>query len=156
MSPFSLFGWNAISLCPPYFIAINTPDLGGTILDEIPALAFRCNSGAPLSPHCKNRPPRFAIRPAHTGYRGHQCGDKRKQPCGRAGFEDVPQSQIEHFRGVMQKPPRVPCEAKIKCSEHVAPVHWNHINLTGDYSWWQNKRVEKGGSGYSERHPRLT
>jgi TnpA family transposase len=28
---------------------------------------------------------------------------------------------------------------------HVAPVHWNHINLTGDYSWRQNKRVEKGG-----------
>lgn len=27
---------------------------------------------------------------------------------------------------------------------HVAPVHWNHINLTGDYSWRQNKRVEKG------------
>jgi len=28
---------------------------------------------------------------------------------------------------------------------HGAPVHWNHINLTGDYSWRQNKRVEKGG-----------
>ncbi len=28
---------------------------------------------------------------------------------------------------------------------HVAPVHWHHINLTGDYSWRQNKRVEKGG-----------
>jgi len=28
---------------------------------------------------------------------------------------------------------------------HVAPVHWNHINLTGDYTWRQNKRVEKGG-----------
>lgn len=27
---------------------------------------------------------------------------------------------------------------------HIAPVHWNHINLTGDYSWRQNKRVEKG------------
>jgi hypothetical protein len=40
--------------------------------------------------------------------------------------------------------------------KHVAPVHWNHINLTGDYSWWQNKRVEKGDSGYSERHPRLS
>ncbi len=22
---------------------------------------------------------------------------------------------------------------------------WNHINLTGDYTWRQNKRVEKGG-----------
>jgi TnpA family transposase len=29
--------------------------------------------------------------------------------------------------------------------KHLAPVHWNHINLTGDYSWRQNKRVEKGG-----------
>jgi TnpA family transposase len=29
--------------------------------------------------------------------------------------------------------------------EHIAPVHWNHINLTGDYSWRQNKHVEKGG-----------
>ena len=28
---------------------------------------------------------------------------------------------------------------------HVAPVHWNHINLTGDYTWRPNKRVEKGG-----------
>ena len=28
---------------------------------------------------------------------------------------------------------------------HIAPVHWNHINLTGDYSWRQNKRVGKGG-----------
>jgi len=29
--------------------------------------------------------------------------------------------------------------------QHVAPVHWSHINLTGDYIWRQNKRVEKGG-----------
>ena len=29
--------------------------------------------------------------------------------------------------------------------KHVAPIHWNHINLTGDYSWRQNRRVEKGG-----------
>ena len=28
---------------------------------------------------------------------------------------------------------------------HVAPIHWNHINLTGDYTWRPNKRVEKGG-----------
>jgi TnpA family transposase len=28
---------------------------------------------------------------------------------------------------------------------HVAPVHWHHINLTGDYTWRANKRVEKGG-----------
>ena len=29
--------------------------------------------------------------------------------------------------------------------KHVAPIHWHHINLTGDYTWRQNKRVEKGG-----------
>jgi TnpA family transposase len=29
--------------------------------------------------------------------------------------------------------------------KHAAPVHWNHIILTGDYNWRQNKRVEKGG-----------
>ncbi len=28
--------------------------------------------------------------------------------------------------------------------KHVAPVHWNRIGLTGDYSWRQNRRVEKG------------
>jgi Tn3 transposase DDE domain len=28
--------------------------------------------------------------------------------------------------------------------KHVAPVHWNHIGLTGDYSWRPGKRVEKG------------
>ena len=25
------------------------------------------------------------------------------------------------------------------------PVHWNHINLTDDYSWRQNEHVENGG-----------
>lgn len=28
---------------------------------------------------------------------------------------------------------------------HLAPVHWEHINLTGDYSWRPNQRIEKGG-----------
>jgi hypothetical protein len=27
---------------------------------------------------------------------------------------------------------------------HIAFVHWNHIDLVGNYSWRQNKRVEKG------------
>jgi hypothetical protein len=27
---------------------------------------------------------------------------------------------------------------------HVAPLGWNHINLTGDYVWHANKRVAKG------------
>lgn len=29
--------------------------------------------------------------------------------------------------------------------KHVAPIHWSHINLTGDYAWKQHRRVEKGG-----------
>ena len=29
--------------------------------------------------------------------------------------------------------------------KHVAPIHWNHVILTGDYNWRQNRRVEKGG-----------
>ena len=29
--------------------------------------------------------------------------------------------------------------------KYVAPVHWNHSNLTGDYSWKQHGRVLKSG-----------
>lgn len=29
--------------------------------------------------------------------------------------------------------------------KHVAPIHWNHVILTGDYYWRQNRRVKKGG-----------
>jgi hypothetical protein len=28
--------------------------------------------------------------------------------------------------------------------QHLSPVGWEHINLTGDYVWKQNKRVHKG------------
>ena len=28
---------------------------------------------------------------------------------------------------------------------HVSPLGWEHINLTGDYTWHHNKRVAKGG-----------
>jgi len=28
---------------------------------------------------------------------------------------------------------------------HLAPIGWQHINLTGDYTWHANKRVAKGG-----------
>jgi len=27
---------------------------------------------------------------------------------------------------------------------HLSPLGWNHINLTGDYTWQNNKNVEKG------------
>ena len=27
---------------------------------------------------------------------------------------------------------------------HLTPLGWDHINLTGDYSWHTNKRVAKG------------
>jgi Tn3 transposase DDE domain len=29
--------------------------------------------------------------------------------------------------------------------QHVSPLGWDHINLTGDYTWHTNKRVAKGG-----------
>lgn len=29
--------------------------------------------------------------------------------------------------------------------QHVSPLGWEHINLTGDYSWYANKRVAMGG-----------
>lgn len=28
--------------------------------------------------------------------------------------------------------------------KHLSPLGWEHINLTGDYVWRQNKSVEKG------------
>ena len=28
--------------------------------------------------------------------------------------------------------------------QHVSPLGWEHINLTGDYVWRQNRRVERG------------
>jgi hypothetical protein len=28
--------------------------------------------------------------------------------------------------------------------QHLSPLGWEHINLTGDYTWRQNKQVEKG------------
>jgi hypothetical protein len=27
---------------------------------------------------------------------------------------------------------------------HLSPLGWEHINLTGDYTWRQNKQVEQG------------
>jgi hypothetical protein len=29
--------------------------------------------------------------------------------------------------------------------QHISPLGWEHINLTGDYTWHANKRVTKGG-----------
>jgi hypothetical protein len=28
--------------------------------------------------------------------------------------------------------------------QHLSPLGWEHINLTGDYVWRQNKKVAKG------------
>ena len=39
--------------------------------------------------------------------------------------------------------------------QHVSPLGWEHINLTGDYSWLQNKQFEKGkfrNLHYTENH----
>jgi len=49
---------------------------------------------------------------------------------------------LERAIGALRQQGRQVDEGLLK---HVAPVHWNHINLSGDYSWRQNKRVEKGG-----------
>jgi hypothetical protein len=29
--------------------------------------------------------------------------------------------------------------------QRVSPLGWEHVNLTGDYTWHTNKRVAKGG-----------
>ena len=29
--------------------------------------------------------------------------------------------------------------------QHVSPLGWEHVNLTGDYTWHTNKRVAQGG-----------
>jgi Tn3 transposase DDE domain len=28
--------------------------------------------------------------------------------------------------------------------QHLSPLGWEHINLTGDYVWRQNRKVERG------------
>jgi hypothetical protein len=33
---------------------------------------------------------------------------------------------------------------------HVSPLGWEHVNLTGDYTWHSNKRVTKDPSEYPE------
>jgi hypothetical protein len=49
---------------------------------------------------------------------------------------------LERAIGALRQQGRQVDEGLLK---HLAPVHWNHINLTGDYSWRQNKHVEKSG-----------
>jgi hypothetical protein len=36
-------------------------------------------------------------------------------------------------------------EADESLFPHLTPLGWDHINLTGDYTWHANKRVAKGG-----------
>jgi hypothetical protein len=35
--------------------------------------------------------------------------------------------------------------APIHLFQHVSPLGWEHVNLTGDYTWHTDKRVAKGG-----------
>ena len=35
-------------------------------------------------------------------------------------------------------------EVDDKLLQHLSPLGWEHINLTGDYIWRQSKRVEQG------------
>jgi hypothetical protein len=34
--------------------------------------------------------------------------------------------------------------AHVRVLKRLSPLGWEHINLTGDYVWRQNKRVEHG------------
>ena len=40
--------------------------------------------------------------------------------------------------------------------QHVSPLGWEHVNLTGDYVWRQDRRVERGKFRPLERSPRLS
>jgi hypothetical protein len=61
---------------------------------------------------------------------------------------------LERAIGALRQQGRQVDEGLLK---HVAPVHWTHINLTGDYSWRQNKRIEKGRfPGHSGFRPNLS
>ena len=51
---------------------------------------------------------------------------------GKTGF-DLPVSAL-----------RERCEVDEDLLQHLAPLGWDHVNLTGDYSWHTNKRVAKG------------
>ena len=31
-----------------------------------------------------------------------------------------------------------------KLLPHISPLGWEHINLTGDYNWYQDRLVEQG------------
>jgi len=35
-------------------------------------------------------------------------------------------------------------EVDDKLLPHLSPLGWEHINLTGDYVWRQNRQVEQG------------
>ena len=39
--------------------------------------------------------------------------------------------------------------------QHLSPLGWDHINLTGDYVWRQRKRLEKANSGPCDQSLRL-
>jgi hypothetical protein len=57
-------------------------------------------------------------------------------------FDKAANNHLERAIGALRQQGRQVGEGLLK---HVVPVHLNLINLTGDYSWRQNKRVEKGG-----------
>jgi hypothetical protein len=101
MSPFSLFGWNAISLCPPYFIAINTPDLGGTILDEIPRSCFHFDATLERSYRVTARIVRHDLRfdrlVLDTGAT-ERAAVSRQPDAGRHHHPAVPESSTNRVR----------------------------------------------------------
>jgi hypothetical protein len=66
----------------------------------------------------------------------------RDETYSKALAEIVNYQHLERATGALREQGRQIDDGLLK---HVAPIHWNHINLTGDYSWCQNKCVEKGG-----------
>ena len=40
--------------------------------------------------------------------------------------------------------PAQPISVRQRAHQHLSPLGWEHINLTGDYIWRQSKRVEQG------------
>ena len=57
-----------------------------------------------------------------------------------SSFDQNPERQLEH----VQVDRLFTEKASGKDTQRLSPLGWEHINLTGDYSWQQNKQVEQG------------